>query len=416
MTVVTSPPADEPGAVITPAGQDLSSPMQVVAFVILGTVALIIAGVQPLVLGDLVLAHRLSASGLGGAMAVEFLALSLTVGAAGAKLPPRHLRWRGIISSAMLLLANIATAHLDGTGIILSRAVAGIAEGLMLSVVTLVVVRSSAPARWAGVLFVTQGLCQLLFAAAIPVFFLPRYGANGSFYGLAATAALALVASPGLLDRFAPVQADARDEDVVVAKLSGEAKISLLSVFLIFAFFQGFFAYMAALAEQAGLSAGQVASTVSIAVATSIAGSAFATIVPKRIPYFAIFLASLPVCAATLAILDMLPGATVFIGTVALYGFFWGVLMPYQIAFVVEADPTRRAALIAPGVQGLGCAAGPLLCSFVVTDHDARGALVMAGACLAIAFAIAAAVHGRRILARRSAAVSGHHAALVSGK
>ncbi|MCQ8210879.1 hypothetical protein NPS74_24665, partial [Cutibacterium acnes subsp. acnes] len=67
----------------------------------------------------------------------------------------------------------------------------------------------------------------------------------------------------------------------------------------------------------------------------------------------------------------------------------WGFLQALQAPFVIESDPSRRAVLLAPSVQAVGAAAGPMLCSFFVTVQDARGVLVASGACLALSFVLA---------------------------
>ena len=65
------------------------------------------------------------------------------------------------------------------------------------------------------------------------------------------------------------------------------------------------------------------------------------------------------------------------------------------------------AVLLAPSVQAVGAAAGPMLCSFFVTVQDARGVLVASGACLALSFVLAIAlwVSRRRRQARSALAV-----------
>jgi MFS family permease len=84
------------------------------------------------------------------------------------------------------------------------------------------------------------------------------------------------------------------------------------------------------------------------------------------------------------------------------FGFFWGFFMPFQMPFVIESDPSRRAAFLVPGIQSVGAAAGPLLCSFFVTDSESRGALVVCAACLFGSFAVAAGLHLHRLTKARS--------------
>jgi MFS family permease len=94
-----------------------------------------------------------------------------------------------------------------------------------------------------------------------------------------------------------------------------------------------------------------------------------------------------------LVLLAKLPGLWTFTIAAGVFGFFWLFFLPFQLPFVIESDPTRRIAVIVPGAQLLGGAAGPLLCSFFVTDADARGALAVCAVCFAVAFLISVALH-----------------------
>lgn len=379
---------------------------QILSFLIIGSIGLIIAGVQPILLQALVDERRLTAAMLGWTMTVEFLSLGVGVGLAGAVFTPRHLRLRGLIAALVLVAMDALAATQSGAAILGNRAVAGLAEGVLVWLATLMIARSATPARWGGIFLVMQGLMQVAFALILPVTLMKTLGANGGFYALAGTAALAGLTMLALPNRMAPLgqdQASATGEGGA-ARLSLPAMASLAAVFLIYAFFIGFFTYLPQLGSQALLTPAQIGVAVSLTLATSITGSGVAAAVAKHISYYTAFLASLGVFAVALGMLATMPGAPVFIAVAAIYGFFWGFFMPFQLPLVIEADPTRRAALLVPGIQAVGAASGPLLCSFFVTDHEARGALVVPGLCLAAAFALATVLHLRRVAQGRAAA------------
>ena len=167
----------------------------------------------------------------------------------------------------------------------------------------------------------------------------------------------------------------------------------LLCVFLIAAFSIGLFAYLAPLASQAHIDNEGLGLIVSIVLGTSIAGSALAAAMAGRVGYYAAFIVCLVVNAAVLGVLATLPHLLVFALAAGVFGFFWLYFMPFQVPFVIEADPTRRIAVIVPGAQLFGAAAGPFLCSFFVSDVETRGVLWVCGACFAAAFLICTALH-----------------------
>jgi len=70
--------------------------------------------------------------------------------------------------------------------------------------------------------------------------------------------------------------------------------------------------------------------------------------------------------------------------------------MPIQVSLVIEVDPTRRSSLLVPGIQALGAAAGPLICSFFVSETDAHGGLIAMVFCLVTSCAVGMALHFTR--------------------
>ncbi|MDR3473029.1 MAG: hypothetical protein P4M09_15320 [Devosia sp.] len=364
--------------------------MQIAAFLFVGTIALLFAGVQPILLGALVDEHRLTAGALGQAATAEFLAVGIGVGLAGAIFAPTHLRVKGAAAATLLIAANLLAIHQSGIVILLDRALAGLAEGGMVWLTASMIARTATPARWAGVFLVTQGAAQFALAAALPLTVMRQGGADACFIVLAAAAGLGLAATLALPNSLPPLHETHEHHS---GPYSAASIWSLLAVFLVFAFFIGVFAYFEQFAAQARLTPAQSGAAVSLAVGLSILGSGVAAVLAKRVSYFAAAIVCLPINLAVLGIFAGRPTATEFIIAAAVFGLFWGFFMPFQVSLVVEVDPTRRSSLLAPGIQALGAAAGPLLCSFFVSDTDSHGALVAMAACVLMSCGIGMGVH-----------------------
>jgi MFS family permease len=364
----------------------------IMGMLLVGTMGMLICGVQPVLLGALLAERRLSAAELGWATTAEFLTLGLAILIVGAALKPRGLRLKIAVAAIVTIAADVLVAGQNGTAVIVNRGVTGLAEGVLVWCAVAMIARSATPARWAGIFLTAQNLTQLLFAAAVPVAVTPILGANGGFYVMAATGLLALLACLFIPDSLADLPKPAVGTGARTM-YSPAALASVLSVFLIAAFSIGLFAYLAPLAAQAGISGQGLGLIVSVVLATSTAGSALAAVVANRVNYFATFVVCLIVNAAVLVVLAKLPGLWTFTIAAGVFGFFWLFFLPFQLPFVIESDPTRRIAVIVPGAQLLGGAAGPLLCSFFVTDADARGALAVCAVCFAVAFLISVALH-----------------------
>jgi MFS family permease len=364
----------------------------ITGMLLIGTVGMLICGVQPVLLGALLAERRLSAAELGWATTAEFLTLGVAILIVGATLKPQGLRLKIALAAIVTIAADLLVAGQAGTAVIMNRGVTGLAEGVLVWCAVAMIARSATPARWAGIFLTAQNLTQLLFAAAVPVLVTPSLGANGGFYVMAATGLLALLACPFIPNSLADLPKAAAGTGAR-SMYTPAALASIVSVFLVAAFSIGLFAYLAPLAAQAKISGQGLGLIVSVVLATSTAGSALAAVLAKRITYFSTFVACLIVNAVVLAVLAKLPGLWTFMIAAGAFGFFWLFFLPFQLPFVIETDPTRRIAVIVPGAQLLGGAAGPLLCSFFVTDADARGALAVCAVCFAVAFVISVALH-----------------------
>lgn len=381
-------------------------PAQLAAFLIVGSIALIMAGVQPVVLGGLVEAGRLNVNQLGWSVTIEFLAIGLGVGLADAFLPPRRLPLVGVAAALVLAAVNLAGLEVSGLGVLVIRALAGLAEGALVWLTTLMIVRSPTPGRWSGIFLVSQAVLQVACAAGIPLLVSPVLGADAGFATLGAGAAFAAIVALVLPSSLAPLPGNTSNEAALAEPIPRAAYVSLTAVFLLFSFFIGFLAYVEQLAGQAGLTSVQGGLAVALALGSSIAGSGLAAAFGERIPYHRAFLVCMPVFLVVLFGLGALPGASVFIALAGLHGLAWGFLQALQAPFVIESDPSRRAVLLAPSVQAVGAAAGPMLCSFFVGAHEVRGAMVAAGACLTASFALAMMLWLSRIRRRTRAALA----------
>src|ERR1700736_293379 len=334
----------------------------ITALLLIGTVGMMMCGVQPVLLGTLVIEGRLTAAGLGWTTTAEFLTLGIGIMAAGAWFKPRHLRSRATLAALIAAIADTAIVTESGWEIIANRVIAGLAEGVLVWVAICMIARSSMPARWAAVFLTMQNVSQFAFAAILPATVMERFGANGGFIALAMTALLALVLAPRVPASFVELPTASRTNDGSVGH-SLPAMASLVSVFLIAAFSIGLFVYIAPLATQADLDAKTMGFAVSAVLAASAAGSSIAAVLAKKMHYFPIFVACLMVKAAVLAMVSLMPGPLVFIAASAVFGFFWLFFLPFQVLLVIESDPSRRIAVVMPGAQLLGGATGPLLCS-----------------------------------------------------
>ena len=368
---------DAPAPVASPSRHDAAISQAV------GVVALLIAGLQPVILGAMEREGRLSTAQIGLAATVELMALGVAAGLAAAFLKPTNIRLKMALTCLLHAGAMLATTLVSGMGVILVRTVAGALAGVMLWLAIGVIARSSRPERASGVFVTVQTFAQLVLAAALPATVMVHGGVNGALICLAVISLLAAVAALAGPDRFAPLP---KSEEG--GRLDARALAGLAAVFLYMAFIVALWVYLEPLATQAGLSPRESGMAIALALGLQVLGGAAATMVGDRVPPARMLLCVGAINAVILAVLWSGPGRLLFVACVAAFGFLWLFALPFQTLLLIRIDPTRRASMQLGAAQLLGSSAGPLAASLVVGDGPVRHALILSAVCLALALGL----------------------------
>lgn len=356
-----------------------------------GVVGLMIPGLQPLLLGALAEEGRVSASQIGVVATAELLAMGLTAGFAGSFLKASRLKLIAIAALIVLAAIDLVTPLARGGLVILARAAAGVPSGILVWITIAFIARTPTPERWAGAYVTAQTLGQFVIAALLTAFVVTHYGADGGFIALAALCVATIAAAPLLPRDLAPLP------EAATAGLPGaRGWIALAASFLFVALSSSVWVYVEQLSHQASHARDVAGQAVSVSLALQVAGGIAATLLAGRISW----VWALVVCAiADVAIFAgfwALPGPTPFIALTGALGFGWLFASPFLVPMTIEADPTRRAALLIGGAQLIGGSLGPLFASFFVTDADARGALAFGAACAIAGITIVLGLHATR--------------------
>lgn len=373
-----------------PAPQPLNLPI-----LYIGVVALLIAGLQPVVLGGLAEAGRLSASGIGLAATAELLAMGVACGVAAAALKPTGLRAKLALACLGHALCNLASVWAHDGALIGLRGVTGLFAGAMLWATVGMIARSARPERQAGIFVTVQTLAQLLLAALLPRTVMASWGVDGALGALAAislTAAVAAFAAPREFEPLPKAEAGG-------GRLSPLACAGLAAVFLYMAFIVAIWVYLEPLAAAVGLDPRQAHDAVAAALAMQVLGGLAATVAGARLRASHVLIAAGVINLGLVTGLSAHPSGVLFIGLVAVFGFLWLFILPFHTVLLIAIDPSRRAAMQLGAAQLLGSSAGPLAASLLVGDADVGGAMRFAAACLVAALALILAVVA--LMARR---------------
>ena len=359
-----------------------------------GSVALLMLGLQPLILGALADENRLDASGIGSAATLEMLTLGLTTGLLASLAPPRHLRPVNTAAALALAACNGLGMTAHGTWFVMSRGGAGLAAGVMVWVTVSTLTRALRPDRMAGIFLTVQTLAQAGLASLLPLTLMARYGANGGLAALGALAAVSVLASPWLPAGLVELPRS----EAGSGRLPARALLGLALVFFQMAGIVGLWVFVEQLGAGLRISARVAQLAVAASLGAQVTGSAAATLSSNRLPAMAVLLAA---CLANIAVIRVLGHSIdsgTYLGAILLFGFLWMFCMPFQTRLLIDLDPSRRAALLLAAVQLLGSAAGPAFTSMFAKPASLAGVLNADAALFAAAAGCILLLAGRRWL------------------
>jgi hypothetical protein len=355
-----------------------------------GTIGILIPGVQPIVLATLLTEQHITLTQLGHAASVELLVMGLTASLAAAFLPPKRLRLLGVVASLVLVAGNWITPFAMGEAVTAIRAATGAAGGLLISITAGMIARSAAPDRWAGVYLTVQTAAQFIVAAIMSSAIQPGQAATGDFYLLAVAGLVSAVASLLLPTAYQPLPNKTGGGPQGLPTVRGFAGLSVN--FLLLMFIVSIWVYYEPIAREAGLSSQVSDQAVSVSLAFQVLGGTLATIFAGRLKWYPVLIACATIDLVTVVILGMHPSRLIFLADAAVFGFIWLFILPFQVPMLIEADPSRRAAVLSSGVGLLGGSVGPTVVALVINPDNTRGALWMGAASLLVCLTVGTAL------------------------
>lgn len=355
------------------------------AILFAGVAGILFAGVGPLLLGAMEAAGRVSPAQLGQAGTAELLAMGIAAGATGPLYGLRRLRVLTIACGIAMAVLNVLSTVAEGWTFVLVRGLNGLPSGALIWLMTAMIVRSARPERWAAIYLTVQALAQGTIVAVLGAI---AQGTAGITIGFGVLAAIGIAtAAAGLMvpGTMAPLPVD---PDQPSGGLSGRGLIALGAAFAFNAGILAVWIYVEPLSRQAGHPAGTAGTAMAVSLAAQLAGGLVATVAGERLPTTPTLIGSLLALAAAMTAMAFLPGTAVFLLVCAVFGFFWMLGSPFLTPFVIDADPTRRAAMFGSGAALLGCSAGPFLASLLVDEADVRSCLTLGIALLAVSLVV----------------------------
>ena len=324
--------------------------MQITAIVFVGTIGILIPGVQPIVLGALLAQRHISLSQLGTTASVELLTMGLAAALGAALLPSRRLRVIGIGASLVLALGNYLTPFAAGGSITALRALTGAAGGVLIGVTACMIARSAAPERWAGIYLSVQTLAQFVLAAVMTAWIEPGRAVPGDFGMLAIVGLGSAIASFALPSAFQVLPKPAGKSSLRDAAAAGSCRACVH--FSAVDVHRQHLGLLRSHCPSSGLVVPRFGHRGVRFAGISGAGRHFcATLSAGRLRWFPVFVVCAAVDLGMIALLGTHLSAPLFLIDAAVFGFIWLFILPYLVPMVIEADPTRRSAVLTSGVR-----------------------------------------------------------------
>ncbi|MBN2977637.1 short-chain dehydrogenase [Pseudomonas fluorescens] len=345
----------------------------------LGSIAVLMVGLQPLLLGELLEQNRLSLEGVGLVAMGEILSLGLGVVLGDLLRSVFSLRVITVVAILAASGMDLVTANTTGDGALaLTRSLAGLAEGLLLWGTVNLIIQGPAPDRVAGVFMVVQTLGQALVAAVLAYWVLPLQRTSSfGFVFLGALTAASLVLVRWQPTRLASQQAQCNADAGFSWGLNHVLLLGL--AFMQLSAIGGLWAYLEPLSKYVGLDAQNAQLLVSGTLLMQVLGGCLGIVLVRRVSDFGL-LAVAAVLLGGIALgmyLSADMGVRLFLALCGAFGLVWLMLTPFQVRIALQLDPSGRVAALVPGMQLLGCAFGPLMASQWVVGENAQYVLLV---------------------------------------
>ncbi|CAB3753233.1 MULTISPECIES: MFS transporter [Burkholderia] len=359
---------------------------QIATSLLIGGMALLITGIQPILFGAMVNEKRMTLDVMGLVIMAEIVALGVGAGLA-VKLPLERFRRVVLAAGGLVVVGNVLTVlPLSLVLLFLVRIGTGLAEGVLVWSTACIIVRTTFPARNSGIFSVAQVLIQAVFASVLTSLVMPGYSWRGGFLLLAAAVLVCSMLGAVLPKRLGAVsEASAGPFAWDVARF-----LPLMIAFLQQAGFGAAWAYFEPLGQDAGMSSLQADALISTVLCVEVVGGLAGTLMSRRLaPAPGVLLAAAATIVSAIGMGMVSRGSIVEFSAFAMvYGFFWPFVMPYQFGLALKSDPSGKVATLLPAAQVLGVAFGPLVAALTIDGGHVRTAATVClvlTACSAVA-------------------------------
>jgi predicted MFS family arabinose efflux permease len=348
-----------------------------VTSILIGSCALLVLGVQPVLLGAMVQEGRIAEAQVGNLVTIEMLAMVLG-SLAGIGLL-RRMGARVVIGVAGLVLAamNLAMTGQSGmASLSLLRAVAGLSEGVLVASALVAISRVARAERASAIFLAAQTLLQAVVAATLPFIVAGSSRTDTALLALAIAGAIAAAAALSLPQHLEPAAPDSERGALTPASLT-----ALLGAGLFLGAIVSVWSYFGLWLVHYGYPPTFEGTAISLCLVAQVVGALTAARFGERLPNRQ----TISACALAGALLVGLffvgrDNANAILAASMAFGFVWLFTLPFFAGWLIEIDPGRRAILYLTAFQLGGAALLPSVAGAAVGSFSVDAALIFSGA------------------------------------
>ncbi len=344
--------------------------------ILIGSCALLVLGVHPVLLGALVQEGRLADAQVGNLVTIEMLAI-VPGSLAGIGLL-RRVGARFVAVGAGLAMGGINIFLIGQSGmtmLAMTRAVAGFSEGILVAIALVAISRVARVERASAIFLAVQTLMQAIVAAALPSVTVAGSRVDAALVALAIAGVIAATAALALPAALRPTEPDSERGALTPASLT-----ALTSAGLFLGAIVSVWGYFGLWLIHYGYPPTFEGTAVSLCLVAQVVGALAAARFGERLPNRPTILACAIAAAALVGAFYLARGsATAIIMVSIAFGFVWLFTLPFFAGWLIEIDPGRRAVLYLTAFQLGGAALLPSLAGVAVGAYSINAALTFAG-------------------------------------
>ena len=351
-----------------PEATDLNSLRSLVAANYLGTIGALTIVILPGIVGVIAESLQLNPGQVGIVMSADIVTMALAMGVAAFLIHKWNWRVMAVIGLAFLLLGTVASIGANSfESMILARFIAGIGEGIAVSVAFAIFGGTRNPDREFGIYLVV-----ILSVAATFLYFIPALLDMGGKSWVFALIAIITVINFFFVS-WLPVshgeEHPASGPDIQPLPYLLVA-LGLATVFFYFMAQGEAWAFMERIAASAGLSGETIGAGLALSNIGGIVGALIAAVVNIRFGRaLPIIISAIISIAGLLVLLGEINGLRFGLATI-LYLFAWNLTQPYFSGIMAELDPKGRVVVMMGAVQTAGLGLGPGIVGLMIQGGD----------------------------------------------